>query len=59
MYRCAIEIEQDECGFHAVVIDAADDAVLHVTNSHLAPEDAEADARRWIDWKANRWPETA
>lgn len=55
MYRCAIEIEMDEdAGFHAVVIDAEDDSVLHVSNSYPCPEDAEHAARRWIDENQNR-----
>jgi hypothetical protein len=45
----AIEVEQDDDdGYHAVVIDLADDAVLHVSNTFAAPEDAERAARRWI-----------
>lgn len=48
-YQLVIEIEQDECGYHAVLIDVADDAVLHVTNTYPAPTDAERAAQDWID----------
>jgi hypothetical protein len=44
----AIEIEEDEYGYHGVVIDLADDAVLHVSNTFAAHEDAERAARDWI-----------
>lgn len=47
LYQLAIEIEADECGYHAAVIDEGN-AVAHVTNSYPAPEDAERAARSWI-----------
>jgi len=49
MYGCSIEVEQDDCGFHAVIIDVADDSVVRVTNTHPRPEDAYADARAWLE----------
>jgi hypothetical protein len=52
LQQLALEVEPDECGYHVVIIDLADDAVLFVTNSHNRPEDAERDARRWIDKNA-------
>lgn len=56
MYRCTIEIELDDfAGFHAVILSAEDDSVLHVTDSFLSPEDAEFAARTWID-DHNRYP---
>jgi hypothetical protein len=50
--RPTILIESDNfAGFHAVIIAEVppDDAVLHVTDSYLSPEDALEVARRWID----------
>ena len=47
--QLAVEVEPDDCGFHSVIIDLSDDAVLHVSNSYPAPEDAERAARTWID----------
>lgn len=44
-----MEVEPDEGGYHAVVIDLSDDAVLHVSNSFALPEQAENAARDWID----------
>ena len=44
-----IEVEPDEYGHHAVVIDVSDDCVLHVTNTYATLEDAEAAARQWIE----------
>jgi hypothetical protein len=49
LYQLAIETEPDECGFHSVVVDISDDAVLFVTDSHNTPEQAERQARDWIN----------
>jgi hypothetical protein len=44
----AIEVERGEDGYHAVVIEIGTDAVLHVSDSYAAPEDAKRAARTWI-----------
>jgi hypothetical protein len=49
MYLLTIEIERDECGYHAVVIDLGDDAVLHVTDSFRSISAAVRAAQRWIE----------
>jgi len=51
-YKIAVEIEPDECGHHAVLIDVSDDSVLHVTITYPTAEDAERAAREWIDKNA-------
>jgi hypothetical protein len=48
VYQVAIEVEVNEDGYHSVVIDVSDDAVLHVTNTFAHPEDAERAARDWL-----------
>ncbi|MHB1425098.1 MAG: hypothetical protein ACYC3I_18155 [Gemmataceae bacterium] len=48
-YQLVTEIEADDCGFHAAVIDVSDDTVLYVSNSCNRPEDAEKAAQDWID----------
>ena len=50
-----IEIEADECGFHAIVIDEAD-GICHVSNTYANPDDAAHAARSWIDHNARIWP---
>ncbi len=56
-YRTVIELEQDDfAGWHAVVSDAEDNAVLHVSNSYSAPEDAERAAQSWIDTHDRKEP---
>lgn len=50
-YKPTIEIEQDEDGYHAIVIDAADDRVAHITNTYANPADAERSARDWLTRK--------
>jgi len=49
LYQLATEIEPDECGHHCVIYDVADDTVLYVGDSHNRPEDAEREARMWIN----------
>lgn len=44
-----IEVERDPDGYHAVVIDIGIDAVLYVTDSFPAEENAIGAARAWID----------
>jgi hypothetical protein len=44
-----IELERDPDGFHSVVIDLGDDAVLHVSDSFQAIEDAVRAAQSWIE----------
>jgi hypothetical protein len=44
-----LEIEPDEGGFHAIVIDVSDDSVLHITNTYPTANDAERAGRLWID----------
>lgn len=48
LYQLCIEVEQDENGYHAIIIDVADDSVLYVGNTHNTPEDAQREAERWI-----------
>lgn len=43
-----IELEKDPDGYHAAVIDLGEDAVLHVTDSFRAVEDAVKAAQAWI-----------
>lgn len=43
-----IEVERDEKGYHASVIDLSDDAVLHVTDSYANVSDAVKAAQVWI-----------
>jgi hypothetical protein len=47
--QLAIEPERDENGYHAAIIDIALDAVLYVTDSFRAIENAVQAAKRWID----------
>jgi hypothetical protein len=47
--QLAIELERDEDGYHAAIIDIALDAVLYVTDSFRAIEDAVQASQRWID----------
>lgn len=44
-----IEVEPDEGGYHAAVIDIGIDAVLHVTDSFRAALDAVKAAQTWIE----------
>jgi hypothetical protein len=44
-----IEPERDEAGYHAAVIDLGEDAVLHVTDSFAAVEEAIFAAQQWIE----------
>jgi hypothetical protein len=46
--QLAIEPERDEDGYHAAIIDIALDAVLYVTDSFKAIEDAVQAVQRWI-----------
>jgi hypothetical protein len=43
-----IEVEPDDDGFHAVIIEIGTDAVLYVSNTFASPEDAERSARDWL-----------
>jgi hypothetical protein len=45
----AVEVERDDDGFHAVVIEIGTDCVLHVSNSFDSRAEAEAAARDWIN----------
>ncbi len=47
--QLVIEPERDEDGYHAAIIDIALDAVLYVTDSFKAIEDAIGAAQRWIN----------
>ena len=55
-YRTAIETEQDECGWHALVIDAEDDSCIYVTDSYPTLADALDAARDWLDRRQNQTP---
>jgi hypothetical protein len=48
-YRLLIELEEDETGWHALVLEAGADTVLWITDSYTIAEAAELEARAWID----------
>jgi hypothetical protein len=49
-YQTVIEPEPDECGlWHAVVIEAEADTVIHITDSYASPADAIRAAEAWLD----------
>lgn len=43
-----LEVEPDEDGYHAVVLDVSDDSVLHVGNTYPTAQDAERAGQLWI-----------
>ncbi len=47
--KLACEIEEDDTGYHAAVIDVGDDSVLYVSDSFFRMEDAERAASEWIE----------
>lgn len=49
MNLLAIEVEADENGWHAVIIDLGDDAVLYVSNSYASTLAAMTAAQNWIE----------
>lgn len=49
IYKPTIEIDCDDDGlFFAVIIDAEDDSVVHITDSYRMPEFAEGAAEDWL-----------
>jgi hypothetical protein len=55
VYQTIIEPEPDDCGrWHAIVIDAEADTVIHVTNSYASPQGAIRAARAWLDRRQNQ-----
>ncbi len=48
----SIEIERDPDGYHGIVIDIGDDAVLHVTDSFPGVDHAVRAAQSWIETNA-------
>jgi hypothetical protein len=46
--QLAVQVEPDECGYHAIVLDAAD-VVAHITDSHASIEEAARAAWEWIE----------
>src|SRR5262249_20478237 len=49
LYRLLIELEEDETGWHALVLEAGEDTVVWITASQPLPEAAELEAKAWID----------
>jgi hypothetical protein len=49
-YQTVIECECDDfAGYHALVIDAADNTCVYITNSFASPADAIRAAEAWLD----------
>ena len=48
-YLLTIEVERDEDGWHSVVIDLGDDAVLFVSDSYSNISAAVRAAQKWIE----------
>jgi hypothetical protein len=44
-----IELERDEHGYHAAVIDLGDDSILYVTDAFADVSDAVRAAQTWIE----------
>ncbi len=49
----AVQVEPDPCGWHAIVLDASD-AVVFITDSYVALEDATGAAWDWINGASRR-----
>lgn len=49
MRRTYIEVDVDETGYLARLIDAEDETVIYTTTSHYTMDGAIRDAREWLD----------
>lgn len=53
-----IEVQASEDGYAAVILDAAGETVLWITDSYLTRQDAEHAARAYLD-RNPCWPQSA
>jgi hypothetical protein len=54
-YQTVIEPEPDDCGrWHAIVIEAEADTVIHITDSHASLADAIRAAQAWLDQRGDQ-----
>jgi len=51
LYKLAIEIDLDDTGYFAVLVEPDGDTVLRVTDTYPTWDDAMRAAREWIDQK--------